>query len=198
MCLMDSVECNNTILYGKGTSEVKKEAWEKVTARVNAVGGCTKSGDGWKNAFTVWKSHIRKKIREGTTLTDLEERCSKLSGLPTVATGMETITELGMLPVEDNITIGTVLELQDVEIEHQQEEDLEQEMEQAGPSTIVEPKGTTVKKNRPRKTPNELLENHTLATVDGLQNISLGLQSLASAINNLAKAIREGSHDNQK
>ncbi|XP_031351095.1 uncharacterized protein LOC116176596 [Photinus pyralis] len=111
---------------------------------------------------------------------------------------METITELGMLPVEDNITIGTVLELQDVEIEHQQEEDLEQEMEQAGPSTIVEPKGTTVKKNRPRKTPNELLENHTLATVDGLQNISLGLQSLASAINNLAEAIREGSHDNQK
>lgn len=46
--LVELVNENECIRWGKGAPEIKKLAWERVAVTLNAVGGVEKNGEGWR------------------------------------------------------------------------------------------------------------------------------------------------------
>lgn len=46
--LVNMVRNSDVIRWGKGTPEMKREAWEHVSQVLNSIGGAQKNGEGWK------------------------------------------------------------------------------------------------------------------------------------------------------
>ncbi|CAG9769677.1 unnamed protein product [Ceutorhynchus assimilis] len=94
--LIDLIEKSDCIRWGKGTPEVKKNAWENIALQLNALGGVEKNGEGWKKAFTELKSHIKSKIRGEKNLNDTETKCAEIMGIFASCSGMAQVPELGL------------------------------------------------------------------------------------------------------
>ncbi|KAF5303736.1 hypothetical protein FQR65_LT18966 [Abscondita terminalis] len=97
VAFLAAIENNTIIRYGKGDVATKKQAWDDIALHLNSLGGAFKTADQWKQAYTVWKSHIRQKLREGEVLNDLDDKCAQLAGLREIAEGQKKIHELGFI-----------------------------------------------------------------------------------------------------
>lgn len=49
--LVDIVNGSDVIKWGKGTPEMKREAWEHGSQLINYIGGAEKNGEGWKKVI---------------------------------------------------------------------------------------------------------------------------------------------------
>ncbi|KAF5278521.1 hypothetical protein FQR65_LT15670 [Abscondita terminalis] len=112
VAFLAAIENNTIIRYGKGDVATKKQAWDDIALHLNSLGGAFKTADQWKQAYTVWKSHIRQKLREGEVLNDLDDKCAQLAGLREIAEGQKKIHELGFdkANMENTVCTSFVIE----------------------------------------------------------------------------------------
>ncbi|KAF5278519.1 hypothetical protein FQR65_LT15668 [Abscondita terminalis] len=190
------VKTNSVIRFGKGTPIEKQDAWLSLTAAVNAVGGAEKSVEGWKKAYTEWKSHIRAKIRKKKELNEIEKKCVAVAALDKVTSGSINLPELEDDTEETNEnTEEEMLDKfgSDVEVVYAEEDNTEVDSNRTpsfeSASVSFNASTRKFKKDNTKKTPRKMLDEYTQLNLTGMTQISNGLLAIADAINNLANTL---------
>ncbi|CAG9771511.1 unnamed protein product [Ceutorhynchus assimilis] len=199
--LVDLVWESDVIRWGKGTPDMKKEAWQQISETLNCIGGAEKTAEGWKKAFIEWKSHIKAKIRCEKPLTEIEKKCANMTGLFISCTGIANIPELGLKGQPEEFTVKEdgflekYQEFSEVPTTSEELPETSQESPEESPETVQEEnlEGNNKAPSKVNKGKLTLLEEHVNETSKGLLEIAKSILAVADSINNLAVAVNQSN-----